>query len=107
MSLPKLRGGRRSGPARFRAGLLLALLSPWAPPLLGSCASAPERRQLAAGWFALADDRFDHAEWTDAADAYARALELDGDLPGARFNLARALADAKGYGLTKIGFTEQ
>ncbi|MBN1243568.1 MAG: tetratricopeptide repeat protein [Spirochaetales bacterium] len=94
MSVTKLRGGRRTGPARFRAGLLLALLASWAPLQLASCASAPERRLLAAEWFTLGNARFEKKEWTEAAAAYGRALALDSSLAGARFNLARALAES-------------
>lgn len=95
MSVTKLPGRRRPGPARFRAVLLLALLVPWAPLQLSSCASAPERRLLAAEWFALGNARFAKKEWTEAAAAYERALAFDEDLAGARFNLARSLAELK------------
>jgi len=95
MNPGKSGGRRRTGPARFRAVLLLALLAPWAPLQLSSCASAPERRLLASEWFTLGNARFAKKEWAEAATAYGRALALDSDLAGARFNLARALAELK------------
>ena len=59
------------------------------------CASQPPA--LAQEWYDIGNVWFDKKDWKKAADAYSKALGIDGDFPGAAFNLARALASAGDY----------
>jgi tetratricopeptide (TPR) repeat protein len=63
--------------------------------LAAGCASKPPA--LAQEWYDIGNVWFDKQDWKKAGEAYTRVLKIDGNFPGASFNLARCLASTGDY----------
>jgi tetratricopeptide (TPR) repeat protein len=85
----------RSKAGAVAAFAAIALAIAIAASLAAGCASQPPA--LAKEWYELGNTWLDKKEWKKAGEAYARALDIEPDFPGAAFNLARALAATADY----------
>ncbi len=85
-------GRRRPAPAFFVIVANIAIMM-----MVGSCASVPDRRDLALEWYGVGNAYLAAQKWAEAGKAYDRAISLDPTLVAASYNASRALVEAGSY----------